>query len=685
MMYVESQDVLIEEVKVFDTLLGYVNDKKSFYFLSGAGSGKTHALISLIKKIMHDKKSQLALSRQKILCITYTNNAKDEIISRLGENDLVYVSTIHNFLWDMIQHHMDALVVIHVTYLTDLIKKNENELFYDENDKPAYQVYRGLNQAELEAVTDFILEDNESYYKMQELNAGDFWQLLNDELGQDLSNKLKTNKSHLLKIFSCIRRIYNYKNCVKNIAEGVRGYDFIEYSIRNAECLYKNRIGHDTLLLYSYKLMKNYPYFANILIDKFPYTFVDEYQDTHDNVVAFFKLIIERLKPGGSQYLIGLFGDPSQEIYSSGARTSFLTFDEVHKNINRRSHDQIIDCINKIRGGHQPIKQVSIFRNKNLGSVKCYIYPMSKCNKSDIEEIIDSYRAEWDVSLSNQMACLVSKNEMLAEVCNFSNLYSKVNDLFVAENKNNYKKVNDEFVVNNIDKFGSFASIMYSYCKPAYLLKIKSDAPIIELFPKLHLQECTVKDIGMAVRKLNALSYCSLEEYFVNLYELFNTTKNKRVKSLINSLLPIEFDSEDIWKEKLVRYCGLRKVKFDDAVFQNFLKVDFDEMIHWMKYINSNKTDSPVNVMTCHSSKGLEYENVIVFLNDKMNKRHTYFSSLLNSDLNVELSPDLEEVRRLLYVSTSRAIKNLRVVLFSDNGLEKDSIQKIFNNYEFFS
>lgn len=684
MMYEESQDVLIEEVKVFDTLLGYVNGKKPFYFLSGAGSGKTHALISLIKKIMQDKKSQLASSSQKILCITYTNNAKDEVISRLGENDLVYVSTIHNFLWDMIQHHMDALIVIHVAYLTDLIKENENELFYDESDKPAYQVYRGLNQAEIEALTYFISEDNESYYKMKELNAGDFWQLLNDELGEDFGKKLKTNKSHVLKIFSCIRRIYNYKNCLKNIADGVRGYDFIEYNIRNAECLYKNRIGHDTLLLYAYKLMENYPYFANILIDKFPYTFIDEYQDTHDNVVAFFKLITERVRSSDSQYLIGLFGDPSQEIYSSGGRTSFLTFDEVHKNINRRSHDQIIDCINKIRGGHQPIKQVSIFRNKDLGSVRCYIYPMSKCNKLDIEEIIDSYRSEWDVSLSNQMACLVSKNEMLAEVCNFSNLYRKVNDLFVADNKNNYKKVNDEFVVNNIDKFGSFASIMYAYCKPAYLLKLKSDAPIIELFPKLHLQECTVKDIGIAVRKLNALSYRSLEDYFVSLYELFNTTKNKRVKSLIKSLLPIEFDSEDVWKEKLVTYCGLRKVKFDDAVFQNFLKVDFDEMIHWMRYINSNKTDSPVNVMTCHSSKGLEYENVIVFLNDNMNRKHTYFSSLLNSDLNVELSPDLEEVRRLLYVSTSRAIKNLRVVLFSDNGLEKGSIQKIFDDCVFF-
>ncbi|WP_322740495.1 3'-5' exonuclease, partial [Serratia grimesii] len=254
----------------------------------------------------------------------------------------------------------------------------------------------------------------------------------------------------------------------------------------------------------------------------------------------------------------------------------------------------------------------------------------------------------------------------------------------IAENKRNYKKVNDEFLVNDIDKFGFFASILYSYCKPAYLLKINSDAPIIELFPKLHLQEYTVKDIGMAVRKLNALSYCSLEEYFVNLHGLFNTTKNKRVKSLINSLLPIEFDSEEVWQEKIARSCGFRKVKFNDAVFQDFLKVDFDELIHWMNYINSNKTDSPVNVMTCHSSKGLEYENVIVFLNDKMNKRHTYFSSLLNSDLNVELSPDLEEVRRLLYVSTSRAIKNLRVVLFSDNELQKDSIQKIFKDCLFF-
>ncbi|URL14475.1 ATP-dependent helicase [Pantoea ananatis] len=684
MMYEESKDVLLEEVNIFNTLSSYANAKEPFYFLSGAGSGKTYALISLIRKIMKDNKAQLESTGQKILCITYTNNAKEEIVSRLGENELVYVSTIHNFLWDMIQHHMDALVVIHYTYLSDLIKKNENELLYDENDTPAYQAYRGLNQAEVDAVTDFILKDNESYYNLLELNAGDLWLILNEKLGEELGKKLKSNKTHVLKIFSCIRRIYNFKNCLNNISEGVRGYDFIEYSIKNAECLYKNRIGHDTLLLYSYKLMENYPYFANILIDKFPYIFIDEYQDTNDDVVAFFKIITERLKPSDSQYLIGLFGDPSQEIYSSGERTSFLTFDEVHKNINRRSHEQIIDCINKIRGEHQPIKQVSIFKNKNVGSVRCYTYPMSKCNKSNIEGIIDSYRTKWDVSLSNQMACLVSKNEMLAEVCNFSNLYSKVKDLFIAENKRNYKKVNDEFLVNDIDKFGFFASTLYSYCKPAYLLKIKSDAPIIELFPKLHLQEYTVKDIGMAVRKLNALSYCSLEEYFVNLHGLFNTTKNKRVKSLIKSLLPIEFDSEEVWQEKLVRYCGFRKVKFNDSVFQDFIKVDFDELIHWMNHINSNKTDSPVNVMTCHSSKGLEYENVIVFLNDKMNKKHTYFSSLLNSDLNVELSPDLEEVRRLLYVSTSRAIKNLRVVLFSDNELQKDSIQKIFKDCLFF-
>lgn len=685
MIFEESQDALIEETRVFDTLVGYVNDRKPFYFLSGAGSGKTHALINLIKRIMHDNKSQLFTTGQKILCITYTNNAKDEIISRLGENELVYVSTIHNFLWDMIQHHMDALLEIHVSHLNDLIKQNEIELFFAENDKPAYKVYRGLNQDEIDAISNFILNDDEFYYGLKEINAGPFWLILNDKLGEELGQKLNTNKNHLLKIFSCIRKIYNYKACLINIIEGVKGYDSIEYNIRNAECLYKNRIGHDTLLLYSYKLMESYPYFANIVIDKFPYTFIDEYQDTHNNVVAFFKLTIERLKFTNSQYLLGLFGDPSQEIYSSGVKTYVLTFDEVQKNINRRSHNQIIDCINNIRGGHQPIKQISIFRNKNLGSVRCYIYPLSECNKSNIELIIDSYQKKWEVSMSNQMACLVSKNEMLAEVCGFSNLYSKVKELLIAENKINYNKVNDEFVVNSIEKLGPLASLLYYYCNPSYLLRMKGDAPIIDLFPKIYLQECTVKDVRVAVRKLNAMSYDSLGQYFSELHGLLNSIKNKKVKSLINSLLPFSFENDEVWKDQIVRHCGFRKVKFDDPVFQSFLEVNFNEVTHWMKYINSNKTDSPINVMTCHSSKGLEYENVIVFLNDKMNKKQTYFSSLLNSDLNGVLPPDLEEVRRLLYVSTSRAIKNLRVVLFSDNEIEKDNIQKIFSDCVFYN
>lgn len=680
MMYEVSQDILTEEIKVFDTLSRYVNDKKPFYFLSGAGSGKTYALISLIKKIIDEKKSQLLSTGQKVLCITYTNNASEEIISRLGENDLVYVSTIHNFLWDMIRHQMDALIAIHVTYLSELIEENENELLYDKSDKPAYQAYRELNQTEREAVTDFVLKDNEFYYNLKELNAGDLWLLLNDELGEVIGKKLKTNKNHILRIFSCVKRIDNYKKCLKNIAEGEGGYDFIEYNIKNVECLYKNRIGHDTLLIYSFRLIKKHPYFANVIVDKFPYTFIDEYQDTHDNVVAFFKIIVERLKLSDSQYLIGLFGDPSQEIYSSGVRTSFLTFDEVHKHINRRSHNQIIDCINNIRGGHQPIKQISIFKNKNLGSVRCYIYPISHCNKFNIERIIDSYQDEWDVSLSNQMACLVSKNEMLSEVCNFSNLYSRVKELFITENKNNYNKVNNEFIVNNVDKFGSFASILYDYCKPSYMLKINGDAPIIDLFSKLSLQECSVNDVRMAVRKLNSMNYVSLGQYFVAIHGLLKSIKNKRVNLLIKSLFPFEFESEEIWKDRIVRYCGFRKVKFDDAIFQEFLQVDFDEVINWMKYINSNKMDNPVNVMTCHSSKGLEFENVIVFLNDMMNRKQTYFSSLINSDLNKELSPDLEEVRRLLYVSTSRAIKNLRVVIFSDNEIEKDKLQKIFND-----
>ena len=58
----------------------------SFCFDAGAGAGKTYALQKSIEHILKTEGDNLKLRNQKILCITYTNAAKDEILARLGKN-----------------------------------------------------------------------------------------------------------------------------------------------------------------------------------------------------------------------------------------------------------------------------------------------------------------------------------------------------------------------------------------------------------------------------------------------------------------------------------------------------------------------------------------------------------------------------------------------------------------------
>ena len=48
---------------------------------------------------------------RKIVCITYTNIAKDEIIERTEHNELIHVGTIHDFLWECIKKFQSELKV----------------------------------------------------------------------------------------------------------------------------------------------------------------------------------------------------------------------------------------------------------------------------------------------------------------------------------------------------------------------------------------------------------------------------------------------------------------------------------------------------------------------------------------------------------------------------------------------
>lgn len=72
---------------------------KSFRLDAGAGAGKTYSLVEALKSLIKSRGLDLLRNRQQIACITYTNVACEEILSRIGRHPAVSVSTIHAFCW----------------------------------------------------------------------------------------------------------------------------------------------------------------------------------------------------------------------------------------------------------------------------------------------------------------------------------------------------------------------------------------------------------------------------------------------------------------------------------------------------------------------------------------------------------------------------------------------------------
>lgn len=86
-----------------------LDDNKNFLLDAGAGSGKTWTLVQSLKYLIKHKGELLQKNNQKIVCITYTKVARDEIIDRTENNNLIIVSTIHEFLWSCIEKYKTEL------------------------------------------------------------------------------------------------------------------------------------------------------------------------------------------------------------------------------------------------------------------------------------------------------------------------------------------------------------------------------------------------------------------------------------------------------------------------------------------------------------------------------------------------------------------------------------------------
>jgi DNA helicase II / ATP-dependent DNA helicase PcrA len=93
-------------------ILGLIQEGKHFLLSGGAGSGKTYSLVHVIKEVL------AANPGATVACMTYTNAAVKEIEKRVGHPNL-RVSTIHDFLWEVMAKFQKELKLQLIRLIND--------------------------------------------------------------------------------------------------------------------------------------------------------------------------------------------------------------------------------------------------------------------------------------------------------------------------------------------------------------------------------------------------------------------------------------------------------------------------------------------------------------------------------------------------------------------------------------
>ncbi len=673
-----SEEAIEEERKIQQQIYDAIDEYKNIIFNAGAGAGKTYALIESLKYIIENKGELLNRHNQNIICITYTNVATNEIRERLGNSKLVKVSTIHERLWDLIKDYQKQLIEVHKGKLIEEIGKLRGEL----KTEAKFNSYQNIENKN--AFIALMIEYKDEYYQNIDKGAGEFRTAIKIFLDEEYHGLL-SNVSNFKSLIGKIYKIKNFEECLVKIEN--REYKKVIYDARfNNDKLHKMLISHDTLLDYADKIIEKHKRLRQIIIDKYPYILIDEYQDTDEKVINILKNLSDYSQEIKHNLFIGYFGDTAQNIYDTGVGNKIF---ELHPNLeniaklyNRRSANEIIEVINKIR--NDDIVQESIYSDADGGSVKFYLG-----SQDNIDSFIDRYKTEWNISSDNKLHCLVLTNELVAKYNEFGNFYNSLKSTQYF--KSNWQNVTTEILSQDLSKLGTIPNLFYRIID--FKEKIKSPKTLIvdlmneKIYKKLTFKQ--LKDLIDILKSINTDE--SFKQFIESIFQIYNETDDENYKKIIKDLFELEnYNFEDFVSfllNKLFSNIDEERIKESKEKIIEMLEVDYNEHKKWFDFINK-KEENDVIYHTYHGTKGEEYENVIILMQNDFGRDRNKFSSFFENYGNELDSDELEKftnTRNLLYVSCSRAIRNLRIFYLDDTSEFKDGIKTIFGTVDEFN
>jgi DNA helicase-2/ATP-dependent DNA helicase PcrA len=539
--------------------------ENNFRIIAGPGAGKTYWLIKHINNVLNNTKK--LKGAKKIACITYTNVGADIIKARLGDNSAVDVSTIHSFLYLNI-------IKPYASFLEDSFCLEVRKIGgHDES-----TAHRNETKEWIETHPEKGNLRHPFTYKQltrlpQNLMAICNW-LISMKAEFDTHGNIEfvcDNKKAVFNDYSSAdnKTIYINHPTLNKLKSHIFDYKTMLWK--------KGILDHEDILFLSYHLINKNPFILEIIRSKYPYFFVDEYQDTNPVQTEILKLI------ASDNVSVGVIGDEAQSIFGfQGAKVS-LFYEDIVKNTmeyriedNRRSTISIVNTLNNIRSS---INQTSV--RDVEGSLPTILVGEKKAAHRKVCEILDA-----------------TNIQVLARDNVTSNFMRRDDDTF-------------EFDPKLIDK-------IYSIDKAGSSNKYRSLNIIRTVKAIEYARQHKYKDAILIVNKI--LNYNSDEEL----------VKRKAVNAL--KFLVNQYD--DYCSENLLCFFTLLKTNLCPQM-PNLRSGKPKELYESVSYrqiaVCVNITDDISLSKTIHKSKGEEFENVLMIM-----RREKDIEILLNPDLENE-------------------------------------------------
>lgn len=421
------------------------------------------------------------------------------------------------------------------------------------------------------------------------------------------------------------------------------------------------QLSHDDVIEIAAYLFAQNATFRRITGLRFPYILVDEAQDTFEGIINGLNLVCA----GQGLPIVGYFGDPWQQIYdgSAGAFAPPQGGDTITKTENFRCSKSVIRLLNAYRGD---VEQYAAGDNKGReGSVEFRLVqaevpelPRNRYSEAQIERALtrmDEALVDWGWHDREDVIKLFLVRQMIARRMGFSDLNRLFNGPFASSRAEDAFEAGEHFLLTPI------TTTIY----PLIIAHERDDSrKTIDILR--HDSPAFAVDGQNASNSLKMMIDMSIA-LVAELYAHWNTgTLGDILRFCVDKQI---IRATDKLREHLSRAPRAEEYEEDihsldkgDWLADAFFKMNATQIPPYASFISNNTAFS-----TQHGVKGEEYPKVMVVYDDVEANWHNYnFSKILTpATAGDPTEGQRERGRKLAYVSFSRALEDLRVLLFT--------------------